>query len=227
MAKAEKMFTIGDVVDLLKKDYDDISISKVRFLENQGLLRPVRTKTGYRKFSKRDIDRLKLIIKLQKESFLPLKVIKERLEKGGGLASAQGDFQVSLIEDEEPATLNETISMTGFDGDQIKELEEFGVIKTKNVDGSAVVTGKTVKFLRAAKVLADYGIEPRHLRMYQTFVDKEAGLFEQILAPGLRAQNPDGKKRTSKAVDDLFRASMIIKQTLLEEALKDIIGERE
>lgn len=229
MAKAEKMFTIGEVVSALKEDFEDISISKVRFFENQGLIKPVRTNTGYRKFSKKDVDRLKFILRLQKESFLPLKVIKERLEKGSGLSKPdgyEGDFQIAAFDDE-PATLNEVVSLTGFDSDQIKELEDYGIAKTEKNDGVPVFSAKTLKLLRAAKVLADYGIEPRHLRMYQTFIDKEAGIFEQILMPGIKSQSPDGKKRTTKTMEDLFVASLIIKQTLLEQALKEIIKERE
>lgn len=221
------MLTIGDVVKDLKEDYPEVSISKIRFLENQGLINPSRTSTGYRKFSTRDLERLKVILKLQRDSFLPLNVIKERLEKGqamAGIESSEPDFESMSGDGPEGATMQEVVSITGFDAEQIRELEEFGILQGESADGHTVYNTKSVTILKAAKILSDYGIEPRHIRMYHTFVVKETGLFEQILSPQLRSANAETRKKGMKVAEELFKASMAIKRTLLEQSISEMMG---
>ncbi|HEX6010133.1 MAG TPA: MerR family transcriptional regulator, partial [Actinomycetota bacterium] len=171
--------SIGEVLVSVKTEFPDITISKIRFLESEGLIDPDRTPSGYRKFYEKDVDRLKSILKMQRDEYLPLKVIKDRLlevEAGDGHADGVGGAQEAAAEpDEELAepptglqmSIEEMSAATGVDKDRIKELESFGLVHSHGPDAARYFDGDDYIVLSIVKDLFRYGVEPRHLTMYK------------------------------------------------------------
>ena len=228
--------SIGEVLALLKEEFPDVTISKIRFLESQGLLDPERTPSGYRKFYEDDIARLRWILAQQRDNFLPLKVIKERLlsqDAGAGdpEGSADGevrtDEEASLVEEiaEAPTglqmSLEEMSTATGIDRDRIKELEAFGIISTHGPEGARYYDGDDFIILSIVKDFFRYGIEARHLTMYKHFADRESSFFDQIVAPTLRQKNPDARRTAAQTLANLSATSRKFKQALLRTNLRD------
>jgi len=228
--------SIGEVLVAVKTEFPDITISKIRFLEAEGLIEPERTPSGYRKFYVDDVDRLKSILRMQRDEYLPLKVIKERLlkqesddegfdEEGGSrngesettggaedLAEAPTGLQMSL---------EEMSAATGVERDRIKELESFGIVCSHGPDGARYYDGDDYIVLSIVKDFFRFGVEPRHLTMYKHFEEREADFFETIVAPTLRQKNPDARRAASQALADLAVTSRKLKQALLRSNLRD------
>jgi DNA-binding transcriptional MerR regulator len=233
MAGTRSYQSIGEVLVSVKTEFPDITISKIRFLEAEGLIEPERTPSGYRKFYAQDVDRLKSILRMQRDEYLPLKVIKERLlqqegdgdeltpdgagsdgEAGGGaedLAEAPTGLQMSL---------EEMSAATGVDRDRIRELEGFGIVCAHGPDGARYYDGDDYIVLSIVKDFFRHGIEPRHLTMYKHFSDREASFFEAIVAPTLRQKNPDARRAASQTLTDLATTSRKFKQALLRVNLR-------
>jgi DNA-binding transcriptional MerR regulator len=235
MAGTRNYQSIGEVLVSVKTEFPDITISKIRFLEAEGLIEPERTPSGYRKFYSHDVERLKSILRMQRDEYLPLKVIKERLlhqDEGveDGLSpdgeAAQGD-DVSPVEEiaEAPTglqmSLEEMSSATGIDRDKIKELEAFGIISTHGPEGARYYDGDDFIILSIVKDFFRYGIEARHLTMYKHFADRESSLFDQIVAPTLRQKNPDARRTAAQTLANLSATSRKFKQALLRTNLRD------
>lgn len=228
--------TIGRVVERLKERYPDLSISKVRYLEEEGLLSPERTGGGYRKFSPRDIQRLEIIMRLQGEHFLPLSVIKRKLAdldsgkvpvelEGGGagevLRLPLGETAVTSAE--------QAVAATGLSAATIKELESFGVVKSRQTGEGRVYDSIDIEILKTCKRLAQFGIEPRHLRMYSTFAERESAFFSQIVLPGMHHhQEPETEARERKRIvtvlEELSQGTQQLHSLLLRRALRDEFG---
>src|SRR3990170_440246 len=192
--------SIGEVLVSVKAEFPDITISKIRFLESEGLIEPERTPSGYRKFYDKDVARLKHILRLQRDEYLPLKVIKDRLltqEAGPGTMAGDGAAAEPDVDDglAEPPTglqmsIEEMSTATGVDKERIKELESFGLISSHGPDSAKYYNGDDYIVLSILKDFFKYGVEPRHLTMYRHFADREATFFESIIMPQLRQRNP-------------------------------------
>jgi len=236
MAGTRNYQSIGEVLVNVKTEFPDITISKIRFLESEGLITPERTPSGYRKFYPDDVERLKSILRLQRDEYLPLKVIKERLLKadsgddddeptleqatsgmdtdGGGedLAEAPTGLQMSL---------EEMAAATGVDRERIKELEQFGIVCTHGPEGGRYYDGDDYVTVSIVKDFLRFGIEPRHLTMYKHFADRESAFFEALVAPTLRQKNPDARRAATQTLGELTTTSRKFKQALLRNALRD------
>ena len=236
MAGTRNYQSIGEVLVAVKTEFPDITISKIRFLESEGLITPERTPSGYRKFYVDDVDRLKSILRMQRDEYLPLKVIKERLVQSDAVdegadvelegASAEGEgASVSEELAEAPTglqmSLEEMSAATGVDRERIKELESFGIVCTHGPEGGRYYDGEDYIVLSIVKDFLRHGIEPRHLTMYKHFADRESAFFEALVAPTLRQRNPDARRAATQTLTDLSVTSRKFKQALLRNALRE------
>jgi DNA-binding transcriptional MerR regulator len=236
MAGTRNYQSIGEVLVSVKTEFPDITISKIRFLEAEGLIEPERTPSGYRKFYVQDVERLKSILRMQRDEYLPLKVIKERLVRQDAgsdeleLSTDQdtdSDQAVSVVEEiaEAPTglqmSLEEMATATGIDRDRIKELEAFGIIASHGPEGARYYDGDDFIILSIVKDFFRYGIEARHLTMYKHFADRESSFFDQIVAPTLRQKNPDARRTAAQTLASLSATSRKFKQALLRTNLRD------
>lgn len=221
--------TIGEIVERLSGAYPDLSISKVRFLEEEGLISPERTPGGYRKFSPGDLARVELILRLQREHFLPLAVIRQRLsdyDRGKplpefGQVAQTGGVAIPAAPDEAGAIpLDETQAAAGIPSSFIKELAEFGLVEILSDDGAKSVARSELAIAHAAWDLRRFGVEPRHLRMFQTSADREAALFQQILMPSVRHRTPETRQKLSGTVSELQQLTNDLKARLLRRSLR-------
>jgi DNA-binding transcriptional MerR regulator len=224
--------SIGEVLVSVKTEFPDITISKIRFLEAEGLIQPERTPSGYRKFYDKDVDRLKHILRMQRDEYLPLKVIKDRLLKQESGSDVVDEDEVDSVsaEDEiaEPPTglqmsIDEMSAATGVEKERIKELEGFGLVRSHGPDGAQYYDGDDYVVLSILRDFFRYGIEPRHLTMYKHFEEREATFFESIVMPQLRQRNPDARRVAADALADLARASRKLKGALLRSNLREYL----
>lgn len=227
--------SIGEVLALLKQEFGDLTISKIRFLEGQGLVNPERTPSGYRKFDDNDIARLRFILRQQREHFLPLKVIKERLEQTFDNAPASPDVSSvtqsgrsgSDMRDELVAGVpvsgnlsrSDLLGETGLTESQLRELEGFGLVAGNRLpdgvwyDESALVTAKV-----AARFLKN-GTEVRHLRIFKTAADREADLYRQLVVPVRGIRNTQAKMEAKARLDELTSLGEAMRSELLRQSL--------
>jgi DNA-binding transcriptional MerR regulator len=231
--------SIGEVLVAVKTEFPDITISKIRFLESEGLIEPERTPSGYRKFYEGDVARLKSILQMQRDEYLPLKVIKERLAKQDagedlgatedGQAGPPGDDTEQADEElAEPTTglqmsLEEMSAATGVERERISELESYGLVCAHGPDSARYYDGDDYIVLTIVREFFQYGIEPRHLTMYKHFEEREASFFETIVVPMLRQRNPDARKAAGDALTDLSKVSRKLKQALLRVNLRQYL----
>ena len=232
--------TIGDVLKELRADFPDVTISKIRFLEAEGLIEPERTPSGYRKFSTGDLARLRHVLQLQRDHFMPLKVIRQRLEefdpdvrndaRPAGAVAVQHAPPPPPEEDDFAGfdsgmslSLEELASSSGVDAVRLQELEEYGLIEAQRVGRRAGYDEDDLLVARIARDFAKYGIEPRHLKMYRHFVDRELALFEQVVGPRSRTGGPDGRRQQS--MTELAKLSKRLKHILLRTSLRAQIGD--
>jgi len=245
-AASSATLTIGDVLAHLKPEFPDLTISKIRFLEGEGLVQPERTPSGYRKFSAGDVSRLRYVLAQQKDHYLPLKVIKEQLEaidrglvppgSAGTATSAPRvpHMSIALIEDNAPTadhfrpapaamrlSREELLNAAGLRGDQLAELEQFGLISKKpggHYDDDALAVGKIVA------ELARFGLEGRHLRAFRTAAEREVGLFGQVVGPMSRQRGNEAKARAEETVRELAALSVRLHAALVQIGLREVIG---
>jgi DNA-binding transcriptional MerR regulator len=221
--------SIGEVLVSVKTEFPDITISKIRFLEAEGLIQPERTPSGYRKFYEKDVERLKHILRMQRDEYLPLKDIKDRLlkqETGQEVVEAEEEIEQSA-EDEiaEPPTglqmsIDEMSAATGIEKERIRDLEGFGLVCSHGPDGARYYDGDDYVVLSILRDFFMYGIEPRHLTMYKHFEEREATFFESIVMPQLRQRNPEARRVAAQALTDLTKASRKLKGALLRNNLR-------
>jgi DNA-binding transcriptional MerR regulator len=225
---ARDYLSIGEVLVTLKPEFPDITISKIRFLESEGLIAPERTPSGYRKFYEDDVQRLRQILRLQRDEYLPLRVIRERLDGGD---DGQGQLSVEPERpepDEEMAppatdlqmTAEELSAATGVERPLVDDLVSYGLLRPRPVNGQPTFDGDDLVVLRVVKDLFKYGVEPRHLTMYRHFADREAAFFEAIIMPVLRQRNPEARRQAAESISELARISRRLKQSLLRANLR-------
>jgi DNA-binding transcriptional MerR regulator len=221
--------TTTQVVRLLSAEFPDLSPSKVRYLEAEGLLHPRRSKGGYRRFAPDDVERLRLVLKLQKEKFLPLQVIKEKLkslDKGEITPASLLEEPVEsaelrqTLEEIEPLSMTEAVKKSGLTAEQIRILEDFNILTSVDTEKGRSFDQLDIQIMQVARNFFKYGIEPRHLRMYENFVDRETSFFEQILLPILKLHSADRKKKTVEILSDLIRFSSELRNLLLQKSLQ-------
>jgi DNA-binding transcriptional MerR regulator len=226
---SEKLLTIGSVVDRLRGEFPDISVSKLRYLEEQGLIAPQRTKSGYRLFSEEDFRRLVRVLAMQRDEYLPLKVIRRELERRPGeqLAHArQGLRKVDFVAPDEGRefTAEELLRATGADGALLAELEEYELVRGRQVSGVRRYGETDAGIVGAAVELARNGLRPKNLRLLKSAVDREAGLFEQLLLPSLRSHREDRRREALDQLEEIVQATTQLRQLLLTRTIRRMTG---
>jgi DNA-binding transcriptional MerR regulator len=262
--------SIGEVLGILKPEFPDITVSKIRFLEGAGLVQPDRSASGYRKFSEDDVARLRFVLRAQRDQYLPLRVIRQRLsdlDEVGGLAarggpaadteagadpgraaaqappgagadagpaaaaqpgwSAGGGFAAAPPSDAQ-FTRDELCRAAGASVEQLLQLESFGLVSARGSgERGAWYGGDDLVMLRLARELADYGLEARHLRMYKLFAEREAALFEQVVAPLVRQRNPEARARARDTIDALAQLGGRMRDLALRSAVHGLADTRD
>jgi DNA-binding transcriptional MerR regulator len=213
---------IGAVCRELRDEFPDISISKIRYLEEQGLLAPKRTQGGYRLFDEDAVERLRTILRLQRDEFLPLRVIRQELASPGAGKSRRKRLATGLTSDDEELSAAELVERSGATPQLVGELEEYGLIQARGNGADKRYSAGDAEVAGVCAQLASFGIGPRNLRAFRTSADREASLLEQLVAPGLRTRNPE---RREAALDDLRALAELgqeLSQLLLWRALKQV-----
>jgi DNA-binding transcriptional MerR regulator len=229
---ASKASTIGAVCKALSAEFPDISISKIRYLEDQRLLTPRRTPGGYRLYSAGDVARLRTILRLQRDEFLPLRVIRQELAAGSPetaeVSGSAGESRrrwrpnVSVTEANSYFTLEDVLEETKAEPKLVAELEDYGVIKGELRNGRRYYDDTEREIIRAVTELARYGVGGRNLRVFRSSADREANLLQQILAPALRSRNPQRRKEAVEALENLAAVATHLKHLLLVRDLRKI-----
>jgi DNA-binding transcriptional MerR regulator len=213
--------TIGAVCRALQDEFPEVSISKIRYLEDQGLLAPRRTQGGYRLFGEDDVERLRTILRLQRDEFLPLRVIRQELA-----SPSTGDRHrrrpLVLGEGEDEIELDELCSRAGVSGDLARELEGFGLIEPRGTGSSRRYLESDADVAAACAELARFGLTARHLRPFRTSADREVALIGQVAAPGLRARNLERRQRALDELQTLAEHSQRLSQLLFWRALRRV-----
>jgi DNA-binding transcriptional MerR regulator len=238
-ARPQKSMTIGAVCKGLAQEFPDISISKIRYLEDQKLLNPRRTPGGYRLYSSSDMVRLRTILRLQRDEFLPLRVIRQELASGRGadtdspLESGASTHvadkrkrraSVSVQDRGAMYALEDVLEETRASSDLVRELEDYGVIKGEIRAGTHYYDETEREIIRAVTELARYGVGGRNLRVFRSSADRESALLQQILAPALRSRNPERRKEALEALENLAAVASHLKHLLLIRDLRKIAG---
>jgi DNA-binding transcriptional MerR regulator len=217
-----RLLHIGAVCRALQDEFPDVSISKIRYLEDQGLLKPKRTKGRYRLFDEDDVERLRTILRLQRDEFLPLRVIRQELAAPGAGRAKRRRLAAGLVGPEEEIDARELCARSGATPALLRELEEFGLVSPRAVGREKRYWAGDADVAAACVRLSGYGIDPRHLRAFRTAADREASLLEQLLAPALRSRNPE---RREGALEDLQALSEVVQelgQVLFSRALRRV-----
>ncbi len=218
---SQKLQTIGAVCRKLRAEFSDISISKIRYLEDQGLIAPRRTAGGYRLFSEEDIERLETILRLQRDEFLPLRVIRQELasQLSTGRRRRRG---AELDEDAVEIDLGALCERAGITADLIRDLEEYGLIEAGLHGGEPFYTETDVEIAAACGRLATAGMDARHLRTFRTTADRAADLLEQVVTPSLRSRNAERHQEGIERLRSLGEAAEELTQLLLWKALRQV-----
>ena len=236
VSKRSDLLTIGEVLNQVRSEFDDISISKIRFLEAEGLIVPSRTKSGYRKFSSSDVEKLRYILRMQRDHYLPLKVIKEHIEaidrglkpeideiEKPKIPSALVDLnQLGIKKSNIRVTREELIANTSITDQDLKESEDYGLIKVladkRHYDDIAVKTARVIA------ALSGFGLEPRHLKFLKSGSDRESSLIKQVASPMSRSKRPDAGEQALEMMREISNLTnqlhfILVSSTLDEEIL--------
>jgi DNA-binding transcriptional MerR regulator len=226
LSRSRDYLSIGEVLESVRPDFPDVSISKIRFLEAEGLIAPERTPSGYRKFYDPDVERLRYILSLQRDHFLPLRVIRERLDvvdsNGGSLPATAPEPESG---ERAPArelsgvhmSRSEFVDASGLTDMELRGLEDYGIVRRDDdeaFDEADLVVGRT------AKKLLEFGIEPRHLRMYRQFAEREIAFFEQIVSPAAHKRDPEAAQTAARSLRELAGLAERFHDGLLRSTLR-------
>ena len=225
----ERLLTIGSIVDRLRGEFPDISVSKLRYLEEQGLVTPRRSKAGYGLYSQDDFDRLVRVLSMQRDEYLPLKVIRRELERSPAspLPSArQGLRRTDLVGTGKGReyTAEEVMQLTGADLGLLEEMEDYELVHGRQVSGVKRYTETDAGIVAAAAQLAQLGLRPKNLRVLKSAVDREMGLIEQALLPALRSNRPERRREGLEQLDDVVQAATQLRQLLLARGVRRLTG---
>ncbi len=233
IAPREKALTIGAVRKTLEKEFGDVSISKIRYLEDQKLLNPKRTEGGYRVYSSDDVARLRTILRLQRDEYLPLRVIRQELSAGRSeeevptrsAKPSRGARRFSLT-DKQAQTLyaaDDVLADTGAAPELVKELIDFGLVTGQSRAGATYFDQTEREIIRAVTELARFGVSGRNLRVFKTSADREAALLEQIFAPALRSRSKEARSDAVEALENLTAVTSHLKHLLLVRDLSRLV----
>ncbi|HZT91151.1 MAG TPA: MerR family transcriptional regulator [Gaiellaceae bacterium] len=216
----ERLLRIGEVVRRLQDEFPDISISKIRYLEDEGLLMPRRTRGGYRLFSQADVERLQTILRLQRDEFLPLRVIRDELDAPGQKERKRRP-RPALGAEEELIDGDELCERAGVTSEFAKELEEFGLLAPHGSGGDKRYPESDVDVAATCAQLARF-VDVRHLRAFRTAAGREAGLFGQLVAPALRARNPERRAQGLRDLQQLGELGNELQSLLFWRDLREL-----
>ena len=224
-----KALTIGAVAKILGREFEDISISKIRYLEDQKLLSPRRTPGGYRLYSQADVERLRAILRMQRDEFLPLRVIRQELAAGAREERA-GTASLRRATTVDPGkgsrlTAEELVDVTGVGPDLIKELEDWRLVQPESVEGTKLYDDTDREIVKACAELARFGVGGRNLKVLRTAADREAVLLEAVLSPGLRSPNHNVRREAIENLESLAAACNNLTHMLLVRDLRKLTGE--
>ena len=224
----KKFFNIGQVCENLAEEFPEVTVSKIRYLESQGLIDPVRTESGYRKFSKEDLEKLVWILRQQRDYFVPLKKIKERLDRNAvdlQTSKAGGDSTPGKEFEENPITTGISLDSkglakaSGVSLEKVDELTELGVIRGRRVGNKEIFEGEALLTIKSAKRLFELGMEVRHLRMYLVAAQREAGVIEQLLAAKAKSGDLKSRVEAKRELDEVVTLGREIHKRLLKLSL--------
>jgi len=225
----DRLMTIGAVVDRLRDEFPDVTVSKLRYLEEQHLIAPRRTKGGYRLFSPEDYRRLVRVLSLQRDEYLPLKVIRRELERPAAAVPTpartglrKADFVPS--DEEREYSAEEIREMTGADGALLDELEDYELVKTHQVGGVKRYAETDAAIVATAQQLATAGLRPKNLRALKSSTDREWGLIEQLLLPALRSRRPERRREALDVLEEIVQATSQLQQLLLTKNIRRTVG---
>jgi len=230
-SRPRKALTIGAVAKILSQEFDDISISKIRYLEDQKLLAPRRTPGGYRLYSQADVERLRAILRMQRDEFLPLRVIRQELASGDfsgqrrGSEAAATRRAASVDASVSTLTLEEILDEAGVSESLIRELQEFGIVQPERRNGRDVYDETDLQIVRAAAELSRFGVAGRNLRVFRSSADREAALLQQIVGPALRSRSQARRKEAIENLESLAAVCGQLKHLLLVRDLRRIKGD--
>jgi DNA-binding transcriptional MerR regulator len=216
---------IGEVLARLRAEFPDVSVSKIRFLESEGLIEPARSPSNYRMFDAEDIERLRYILTVQRDQYLPLRVIKERLvpptapgaPAAAGPASGSADDQDADAPPGGPLSRRQLLAAAGIDEQQLAELETFGLVRRVG----RVYGEDALAVASAAAALGKYGVQARHLRTVRAAVEREISFIEQVVAPTLRQRNPEAIRHAGRTAREIAALTMRLHGALVEAALAE------
>jgi len=238
-------FSIGEVLGLLLDEFPDVTISKIRFLESQGLIEPERTASGYRKFSDTEIERLRFILREQRENYLPLRVIRTRLEgdTSDGMDRPSDDspprgirnvsnlaahpatrkknpvvpekVKSKRVDDTSSFSRTELLDDLGVSPKILKELDAAGLVKARIVGDVEMYSAIDREIVRVASKFMEFGIDARHLKGWKHSAEREMGLFEQRINPLLRQRNPTAREQASSALSEMITLGELLRAALI------------
>jgi DNA-binding transcriptional MerR regulator len=232
-SRPRKALTIGAVCKILQSEFDDVSISKIRYLEDQKLLTPRRTSGGYRLYSQSDVERLRTILRLQRDEFLPLRVIRQELAAGNDMILGDGErkpagaVRRAILVDTSRTylSLEEILEETGAREELISELEGYGIVQPEKREGRTVYDETDREIVRAANELSRVGVGARNLRIFRSSADRESQLLEALLGPSLRSRNPERRKEALQSLESLAATVSHLKHLLLVRDLRRLAGD--
>ena len=213
-----RLYTIGAVCERLRGEFADISISKIRYLEDQGLLRPRRTRGGYRLFSEGDVERLETILRLQRDEFLPLRVIRDAIDAGAERSKRKAP---ALRDVGGEIDLPELCSRAGITPEFARRLEEYDLVRSRTEAGERIYRESDVEIAGACGRLARHGLDARHLRAFRTAAGRQSALLEQLVATGLRSRDLERRRAALEDLETLAGVATELAQHLLVRDLRE------
>jgi DNA-binding transcriptional MerR regulator len=216
------------VLDRLRPEFPDVTISKIRFLESEGLVSPARSASGYRQFSEEDLERLRFVLAAQRDQYLPLKVIKQQLDDRDRQGSGGEGRPLVVVptgepEDVRPAakvrlTREDLLAEAGIDSGMLSALEQYGIVRS---GAAGFYDTDAVDLASTARALTDFGIEPRHLRAFRAAADRETGLLHQVVGPVARQRDPDAAARAEELLREMAGLSVRLHALLIRVGLRE------
>ena len=215
-----RLRTIGSVCEELREQFPDISVSKIRYLEDQGLITPRRTRGGYRLFAPDDVERLTTILRMQRDEFLPLRVIREALDGPGATSERTRRRSPGVLGREDEIDEAELCDRASASLELVRELEEFGLVVSRSEAGERLYRESEADIVAVCARLARFGIDARHLRTFLTAAGRQAALVEQLVAPGLRSRNPERRTNALQDLESLARIAQELSHLLFVRDLR-------
>lgn len=240
-AASDGLLSIGEVLQLLRSDFPDISISKIRYLESENLVEPARTPSGYRKFTRADAERLRYVLRMQRDHYLPLKVIREHLDaidrglKPAPLTASDAAPRALVSTDSYPApedlvtsgqdlrlSRKELLEESGITNEVLRELESFGLVAQS--PGTAYYDATALQVARISAQMAEFGYGPRHLRPFRLAADRELSLVEQVVKPMARGRHQDSAAKAEEVARAIATLSIQLHLALVKAGLPGTLG---